>query len=43
MTKEEIKKRFKDELGDNLNEDDKEVLEDTIEFEETTDKISKLF
>lgn len=37
-----IRKRFSDELGD-LDEDDKEVLEDTIEFEKASDKISFLF
>ena len=42
MNKKEIKKEFKDELG-RLNKDDKEVLEDTIEFEETSNKIAKLF
>ena len=38
-----IKKRFNEELGDNLSEDDKEVLEDTIDFEKTSEKISFLF
>ena len=37
-----IKKRFSDELGE-LDEDDKEVLNDTIEFEKTSEKISFLF
>ncbi len=38
----EVEKRFRDELGDNLNEDDKEVIEITRNFEEASRKLSLL-
>jgi len=37
-----IEKRFKDELGENLNEDDKEVIRITNDFEEASRKLSLL-
>lgn len=38
-----IEDRFKRELKGKLNEDDEEVLENTKEFERTSEKISLLF
>ena len=42
MTPEEIEKKFVKELGI-LNEDDKEVLADTIEFEKSSEGIRNLW
>ena len=39
---EKIRKRFKDELGEDLNEDDEEVIQNTKEFEEASEQLSKL-
>ena len=38
----QIEKRFKDEIGENLNEDDKEVIKITKDFEEASRKLSLL-
>ena len=37
-----IEKRFKDELGENLNEDDREVIKMTKDFEEASNNLKKL-
>lgn len=38
----QIEKRFKDKLGENLNENDKEVIKITKDFEEASKKLSLL-
>lgn len=36
-----IRKRFKDELGEELDEDDEEVIQNTKEFEEASERLLK--
>jgi hypothetical protein len=38
----EVEERFKDELGDNLNDDDREVIKITKNFEEASRNLSLL-